>query len=747
MNSVFSEHPSTAQLTAFGQGRLDPESAEAIADHVATCDSCCELLSEVPSDTLADNLLARSSDTTIDSTRSVAADHDPADLADHPRYRIVKVLGSGGMGIVFQAHHRVMDRPVALKVINRQLTTDPEIVERFRQEVRAAAKLSHPNIVTAHDAEQTGELHFLVMEFVDGIDLARYVKKKGPLPAGLVAHIGRQAALGLNHAARHEMVHRDIKPQNLIITQGGRVRILDFGLARLGRKESDRKTNGDDDLLRKSAAELTLAGSILGTPDYIAPEQASDSRKVDARSDIYSLGCTLYFLLTGHPPFPSGSVYSKLLAHQTQSPESLGAKRTDIPNTLLSTIERMMARDPDQRVQSAGLVAKSLHPLAKEWQNSSNKTVTSVSEKVDIPESTLTEDAATAATALLPNQQAALADVAATADASDRDGEQFPYLKQAIVAVVLVFLTGFAVWHSRDDNADKVFPEDGATAEQSSPTLQQLPDLIAPADTLVVQQIQRECASRLGLESTAVTVPLSDKVSLNMVIVPAGRFRPDAGLSGAYAETPLLFGDTEITVEQFRIFAESESYLTLAEREEGRGWGRVGNDYVLDSGYSWRDGGDFSPELKSPATNISWMDATAFCDWLNTRNLKVGNFNLTWRLPEEWEWEFACRAGMEADYYWGDDASEMPRYAVSSGNSGQSVSVVRSKLPNAFGLYDMLGNESEWCLTRFGGGSERVQRGGSFLSPPGQVHCAARAGEAPSQPTHGAFRVVSEFNP
>jgi serine/threonine protein kinase len=221
----------------------------------------------------------------------------PPELLDHPRYRVVRLLGQGGMGAVYLAEHRVMERPVALKVMRADLVRDDAAVDRFRREVRAAAKLSHANIVTAYDADQVGALHFLVMEYVEGKDLARRLAVAGPLPvAEACSHI-RQAAQGLQHAFEQGMIHRDIKPHNLMLAPGGtnepfgRVKILDFGLARFANATSSAQT---------------ASGMILGTVDFMAPEQADDARTVDIRADIYSLGCSLYYLLTAGCRSPTG---------------------------------------------------------------------------------------------------------------------------------------------------------------------------------------------------------------------------------------------------------------------------------------------------------------------------------------------------------------------------------------------------------------------------------------------------------
>ena len=216
------------------------------------------------------------------------------------------------MGAVYRAEHRLMDRPVALKVIRGDLLGNEAMVERFRREVKSAARLaSHPNIVAAYDAEQAGETHMLVMEFIEGTDLARLVDRRGPLPVGEACEYARQAALGLQHAFEDGMVHRDIKPQNLMRTTRGQVKILDFGLARFASEVT-------------SQAGMTAEGMVLGSADYIAPEQIDDPHAADIRADLYSLGCTLYFLLSGRPPFPDGSLIQKLLAHSEKDAAAAG---------------------------------------------------------------------------------------------------------------------------------------------------------------------------------------------------------------------------------------------------------------------------------------------------------------------------------------------------------------------------------------------------------------------------------------
>jgi serine/threonine protein kinase/WD40 repeat protein len=261
------------------------------------------------------------------------------------------LLGAGGMGVVYKAEHRLMERAVALKVMTRALVGSAANVDRFRREVKAAARLSHANIVAAYDAEQAGDVHFLVMEYVEGTDLARWVAERGPLPVAEACDYARQCAAGLQHAHEHGMIHRDIKPHNLMRTPCGAIKILDFGLARLAAEAG------------AAASGVTGQGILLGTVDYLAPEQADDARHADIRSDIYSLGCTLYHLLSGRPPFPRGTAVQKIMAHTEREPLPLQELRPDLPPELARVVRRMMAKSPDERYQTPADVGAALEPF------------------------------------------------------------------------------------------------------------------------------------------------------------------------------------------------------------------------------------------------------------------------------------------------------------------------------------------------------------------------------------------------
>jgi serine/threonine protein kinase len=269
------------------------------------------------------------------------------------KYKVLERLGSGGMGSVYLCEHKLMRRRVAVKVLPPAKAEDSSSLERFYREARAVAALDHPNIVRAYDIDQDDKLHFLVMEHVDGSNLQEIVKKTGPMDVLRAAHYMRQSALGLQHA--HEtagLVHRDIKPGNILVDRNGIVKILDMGLARFFHDEEDILTRKYDE-------------NVLGTADYLAPEQIVDSHVVDIRADIYSLGVTFFFCLTGKPLFSEGSVAQKLIWHQTRQPKPLRSVRPDVPEEFAAILEKMMAKDPSQRYPTPQAVAVALEPFTQ----------------------------------------------------------------------------------------------------------------------------------------------------------------------------------------------------------------------------------------------------------------------------------------------------------------------------------------------------------------------------------------------
>lgn len=263
------------------------------------------------------------------------------------RYKLLGHIGSGGMSSVYLAEHTRMHDKRAIKVLPRTRVKDATYLARFQLEAKAIASLNHPNIVSAFDIDNEGDTHFIVMEYVDGVDLQVLVRRDGPLDPSKAAELLAQAADGLQHAHQRGVIHRDVKPANLLLDKEGRVRLLDMGLALVAAQESESLT-------------VVHNENVLGTADYLAPEQALNSHKVDHRADIYGLGCTLYYLLTGRPPFPEGTLAQRIAKHQSEMPPSIKKLRPDCPGEIEGICVKMIQKDPKYRYQCAADAAEAL---------------------------------------------------------------------------------------------------------------------------------------------------------------------------------------------------------------------------------------------------------------------------------------------------------------------------------------------------------------------------------------------------
>jgi serine/threonine protein kinase len=366
MDDVTSKHPSDRALSSFALGKLDDKSAEAVNKHLEQCLDCRKRVASMSADSFLGRIRdaqasgehgisqsqtsAMDSQTTSGGCTPPAASTLPPGLADHPDYEIKRELGRGGMGVVYLVHNKLMGREEVLKVVSGHLIKRPAVLERFLREIRSAAKLHHANIVTAYSAFRAGESIVFAMEYVKGHDLAQIVKGNGPLHVAHACNFAYQAALGLQYAHEKGMVHRDIKPSNLILTKEGKkpvVKVLDFGLAKVtseGQGESD----------------LTREGQMLGTPDYIAPEQIRDAQSADIRADVYSLGCTLYYLLAGRPPFARAKLWDLYEAHFYAEAGPLNLIRPEVPVELAALVAKMLAKEPARRLQTPGEVAQAM---------------------------------------------------------------------------------------------------------------------------------------------------------------------------------------------------------------------------------------------------------------------------------------------------------------------------------------------------------------------------------------------------
>ena len=350
--------PTTDQLSDYSLGKLDEECLDAIGKHIDDCSECLENLRGIESDDPLVHMLSPAGTDEPEFVGAVTAIQNlvvprPLDLKLGDRldeYRLVRLIGAGGMGVVYEAVHERLGKTVALKTMVPRSGSLAEATERFEREMRAVGKLDHPNIVRATDARDVDGVLVLAMDYVDGFDLQLITRRLKPLGIADCCEMIRQTAKGLSYAHQHQLVHRDVKPHNLMVSRDGQVKLLDLGLSRL---------------LEDSDGQLTGDSRMLGTLDFVAPEQANSAADVDTRSDIYSLGCTLYYLLTGEAPFQAEKTpVQKVMAHANRDPDPLADHRSDCPEELQSIVSRMMAKQRSQRFQNADEIADALAPLS-----------------------------------------------------------------------------------------------------------------------------------------------------------------------------------------------------------------------------------------------------------------------------------------------------------------------------------------------------------------------------------------------
>ena len=661
-------------------------------------------------------------------------------------YLIQEPIGSGGMGTVYKAIHKRMKRTVALKVIRTDMEHVPDRLKRFEREVQTAARLSHPNIVTAYDAGEEQGIHYLICEYIDGESLSQLVRDAGPLDFSDALNCILQVAHGLGYAHSRGVIHRDIKPANILVDDQGDLKILDMGLARL-------QQSAEDLLASDSQTQLTTSQFFMGTIDYMAPEQARNTRLADHRSDIYSLGCTFHFLLTAKPVYNGETTVERILAHKEQPIPRLSTLGLQIPREFDSIFEKMLAKDPADRYASVKDLINDLEKFSAE--NLQDRTLT-----LPVGEGQTRKPAqenwASAPTEVQPAVSEYTVMAASTLEENRKTGTQnYRGLIWAVIAITVAMLIGIIFWNSADQNLN---PANSGVAEQNSISIPGL------ASATNAKQIQAEYAQKMHLPvSESVTLDIQgDDSQLELMLIPPGEFEMGNGSpSQAAADAPAhhvkltrpyYISSTEITNQLFRSFVNETKYETDAERTGG--FGMSGGSWGKSPEYSWKNLGELPVRDQAPAVNISWNDATAFCNWLSKKTGEV------YRLPTEAEWEYACRAGSPTGWFFGPQSDEMENYAWFLNNSEGRVYPTKQKRPNAYGLYDMYGNEWEWCQDFYGEnyytqspsenptgpkqGSERVQRGGGFQQSAEQLTSYLRGHGTPQSPSRGAFRIVRE---
>ena len=627
------------------------------------------------------------------------------------QYRLLERIGAGGMGQVFKAIHPTMQRVVAVKIMAANLVEDARARARFRREVQSAARLAHPNIVMAYDAAEEAGCCFLVMEYVEGHDAGALLHEHGPVPLGMACEIVRQVALGLQHAHEQGMIHRDIKPGNLVIAprrpprDGGIVsppppgwpadpvvKILDFGLARFQAGESDLAVHVP------GSTPLTREGHVVGTPEFMSPEQACNSGRTDIRSDIYSLGCTFYCLLTGQPPFTGPSLLEIMVQHLQSSPPSVTLLRPDVPPALAAVVERMLAKRPEDRYQEPGEVAAALLPFVNAL--APTEAVVLQGQPVNLFPETRTSTPLINPTVAIP--------AAPRPRASDRAAPSAARTCFGCVGLMMVLICSMIVaWMYLLRNDGKPQPD----APSDSPRPGPVPGML-------------------------------------LVRFPAGRYDPSFGPGRSHVEISRDFevSATEVTQAQFGLFVQVKGFRTDAEKGTGGELGAVlrtasgGSSWNKSAAWdTWQQG--LSGDM--PVVCVSWEDAVQFCNWLSEREklplcyrLAGGpgdwecNFQAPgYRLPTEAEWEYAARAGDRVPCPTSKDALQQGWFLE---NSKGQLHPTGDRAKNRRDLCDVWGNAWEWCWDRHSptiglrsplsptgpeSGEQRVARGGGWCDP------------------------------
>ena len=846
-SSIHSDCPDQDQLQRFGRGALTGDRMLSLSQHLDQCPACCAVLSAY--DDGGDPLISALRDQSIeqcesdvhwadqtarecfefDSARDDTSIQSATDTDQRSgelipaiaNYEVRRLIGRGGMGAVYSAVHLSLDRPVAIKVLSPTRQGDATATVRFRAEMKAVGRVNHPNIVQALDAGQSDRVLYLAMELIAGLNLSDLLRRGGPLGQADACEIVRQAALGLHHAHEQELTHRDIKPSNLMLALQSEIRLPDgfdctcerispdhrnwVSRQTVSLKVTDLGLSLHGDLGADEA--LTHSGQMMGTIEYMAPEQIQDARRVDRRADIYSLGASLYRMLSGQVPFAHlghAVTLKKLNAIAEGQFVPLEHVHPGLAPEVYEFVDRLMENDRRSRFQSMAEVAAAAASLCRgadlpgllahrwslqpdqrdsiEWSTHNQKMLSDTESKIAHHNGYAWET-----------------------HQSAKSGFGFRRRRGLLLGCLfLVLMTGLGFIAAgpfsrlgdtgRAPNASApgldVEPSDALRnslpGNSASDTWSHLPadaprPAIAPFDPAQAASFQREWAEYLGSDVTR-TVALPSGQSFQMQLLPPGQFQmgtSDAEKAEvlertvdfkgfiaalltfegpkrtAFVENPVWMGRQEITIGLFREFVSATGYVTDAERQGGSEGMYLGAT-AFRADFLWNDSADRELNELEPVTSVSYDDANAFCSWLSDQ-VPDSSF----QLPTERQWEYACRGGVDSVYLHGRDLDELAKYEWFRINSGSRMHVGGQLKANPFGLFDLQGNATEWCRDVFQRGSAsqsdsdevtgdvqsvRVMRGGYWGSSIESARPGIRQPRERSLGHHQmGFRVVSEI--